>query len=145
MPKPQNPCYAKAVPETWQAVLHTDPRQLLETLEARGGHDEVSARALEVSRKLFDFAGMADSIGNAAKWCQDTVNQVQSKVVGVQEAATLIQGANGYVQESTQLTGQAWDSMKGLSGKMGTIYKGASFRISSVRTTCIENDSKSFE
>ena len=102
---------------------------------------------------------------------------MQSKVVGVQEAATLIQGAtpdshreqtipfsytitgtkvgkshspvcsarfrNGYVQEGTQLTGQAWDSMKGLSGKMGTIYKGASFRISSVRTTCIENDSNS--
>eukprot|EP00439_Symbiodinium_sp_Y106_P012292 s6640_g1.t2 len=105
------------------AVLHTDPRQLLETLEAQGGHDEVSARALEVSRKLFDFAGMADSIGNAAKWCQDTVNQVQSKVVGVQEAATLIQGANGYVHEGTQLTGQAWDSMKGLGDKMGTIYK----------------------
>ncbi|CAE7378761.1 unnamed protein product [Symbiodinium pilosum] len=106
-----------------QVVRHSDSRRLLEELVAQGPHDEVTTRALEVSRKLFDFAGMADSIGNAAKWCQNTVNEVQNKVVGVQEAATLIQGANGYVQEGTQLTGQAWDSMKGLSNKMGTVYK----------------------
>ena len=39
---------------------------------AEGGVESLS---WQVSRKLFDFAGMADSIGNAAKWCQDTVNQ----------------------------------------------------------------------
>ena len=37
------------------------------------------------------------------------------------------------MHEGTQLTGQAWDSMKGLGDKMGTIYKGAWFRISGVR------------
>ncbi|CAE7372436.1 unnamed protein product [Symbiodinium natans] len=107
----------------YEVARHTDPRRLLEVMEAQGGHDEVATKALEVSRKLFDFASMADSIGGAAKWATDTVSEVQNKVVGVQEAATLIQGANGYVQEGTQLTGQAWDSMKGLGDKMGTIYQ----------------------
>ena len=34
-------------------------------------------RLSKVSRRLFDFAGLTDSIGGAAKWCQDTVSQVQ--------------------------------------------------------------------
>lgn len=35
----------------------------------------------QVSRRLFDFAGLTDSIGGAAKWCQDTVSQVWSQAL----------------------------------------------------------------
>ena len=35
----------------------------------------------QVSRRLFDFAGLTDSIGGAAKWCQDTVSQVSSQAL----------------------------------------------------------------
>lgn len=34
-----------------------------------------------MSRRLFDFAGLTDSIGGAAKWCQDTVSQVWSQAL----------------------------------------------------------------
>ena len=43
---------------------------------------------------------------------------------------------NGYVQEGTQLTGQAWDSMKGLGDKMGTIYQGIRVSCRGFGTTC---------
>ena len=41
-------------------------------------HSEVRVSLYQVSRRLFDFAGLTDSIGGAAKWCQDTVSQVWS-------------------------------------------------------------------
>ncbi|CAK8999078.1 unnamed protein product [Durusdinium trenchii] len=116
--------------EQSEVVRHSDPRRLLEVLTEQYGDDPVSRQALEVSRRLFDFAGLTDSIGGAAKWCQDTVSQVSNKVVGVQEAASLIQSAlldsvrrNGYIGEGTQLTGQAWTSMLELGTKMTGIYQ----------------------
>eukprot|EP00438_Fugacium_kawagutii_P008029 Skav209180 [mRNA] locus=scaffold1137:529968:541792:- [translate_table: standard] len=109
---------------SYEVVRHSDPRRLLEALEEQHGHDPVARRALEVSRRLFDFAGLTDSIGGAAKWCQDTVNQVSNKVVGVQEAAALIQNANTYIGEGSQLTSQAWNSMLELGTKMTGVYQG---------------------
>ncbi|CAK8998571.1 Uncharacterized protein SCF082_LOCUS5701 [Durusdinium trenchii] len=109
--------------EQSEVVRHSDPRRLLEVLTEQYGDDPVSRQALEVSRRLFDFAGLTDSIGGAAKWCQDTVSQASNKVVGVQEAASLIQSANGYIGEGTQLTGQAWTSMLELGTKMTGIYQ----------------------
>ena len=114
---------AQGITPSYEVVRHSDPRQLLEVLEEQHGDDPVARRALEVSRRLFDFAGLTDSIGGAAKWCQDTVSQVSDKVVGVQEAATLIQHANGYIGEGGQLTSQAWNSMLELGTKMTSVYQ----------------------
>lgn len=114
---------AQDIAPSYEVVRHSDPRRLLEALEAQHGHDPVARRALEVSRRLFDFAGLTDSIGGAAKWCQDTVSQVSNKVVGVQEAASLIQNANTYIGEGSQLTSQAWSSMLELGTKMTGVYK----------------------
>ncbi|CAJ1435604.1 unnamed protein product, partial [Effrenium voratum] len=105
-----------------EVVRHTDPRRLLEVLETQE-HDEVHREALQVSRRLFDFAGIADQIGGGAKWAMDTANDVQNKVVGVQEAAGLVEKSNTYIEEGQQLTSEAWGSMLKLGDKMGTVYE----------------------
>jgi len=101
---------------------HHEARRLLEKMEKQEGHDEVHQRALATARRLFDFGGMVEGLSSASTWAQETATSIQNKVVGLQEAAQLVQESNTYVTEGTEVGARAWTNTLELGNKMNTTF-----------------------